>query len=74
MRGSPVDPNRIYASQCSDWFGQVRQRLNDGGKTWEQLGGDATPEFTGQPPGASNKFVYEGNPGVGQRFAACNSD
>ena len=33
MKGSPVDSNRIYASQCSDWFGQVIQRSNDGGKT-----------------------------------------
>ncbi|MEZ6137193.1 MAG: hypothetical protein R3C53_20070 [Pirellulaceae bacterium] len=38
MKGSPVDPNRIYASQCSDWFGQVIQRSSDGGKTWEQPG------------------------------------
>ena len=64
MKGSPVDPNRIYASQCSDWFGQVIQRSNDGGTSWEQPGSDTTPEFTGQPPGASNKFVYEGNPGT----------
>ena len=26
MKGSPVDPDRIYASQTSDWFGQVIQR------------------------------------------------
>jgi photosystem II stability/assembly factor-like uncharacterized protein len=38
MKGSPLDPNRIYASQCSDWFGQVIQRSDDGGKTWEQVG------------------------------------
>ena len=35
MKGSPVDPNRIYASQCSDWFGQLVQRSDDGGKSWE---------------------------------------
>lgn len=64
MKGSPADQNRIYASQCSDWFGQVIQRSNDGGRTWEQPGGDATMEFTGQPAGASNKFVYEGDPGT----------
>jgi hypothetical protein len=38
IKGSPVNPNRIYASQTSDWFGQVIQRSSDGGKTWEQPG------------------------------------
>ena len=35
VKGSPADPNRLYASQSSGWFGQVLQRSNDGGKTWE---------------------------------------
>lgn len=48
VKGSPVDPNRIYASQSSGWFGQVMQRSNDGGKTWEAV---------------DNKFTYEGTPG-----------
>jgi hypothetical protein len=26
MKGSPVNPDRIYASQSSGWFGQVIQR------------------------------------------------
>src|ERR1700736_657842 len=34
LKGSPVDPNRIYASQCSGWFGQLMQRSDDGGATW----------------------------------------
>ena len=34
MNGSPGDPNRLYASQSSGWFGQLIQRSNDGGKTW----------------------------------------
>ncbi len=38
LKGSPVDPNRIFASQTSDWFGQVIQRSDDGGKTWIQPG------------------------------------
>ena len=38
MKGSPVDPNRIYASQTSGWFGQIIQRSDDGGKTWETPG------------------------------------
>jgi hypothetical protein len=64
LKGSPVDPNRIYASQSSSWFGQVIQRSNDGGLTWEQPGGEPMPSFTGAPPGVSNKFVYEGNIGT----------
>ena len=38
MKGSPVDQNRIYASQTSAWFGQVIQRSDDGGKTWNTPG------------------------------------
>ena len=48
LKGSPVDPNRIYASQSSGWFGQVIQRSNDGGKTWETPGGEADAE-AGRP-------------------------
>ena len=40
ITGTPSDPNRIYASQTSGWFGQVMQRSNDGGKTWEAVGND----------------------------------
>ena len=49
VKGSPADPNRLYASQCSGWFGQLIQRSNDGGKTWEPV---------------DNKFVYDGVPGT----------
>ncbi len=49
LKGSPVDPDRLYASQSSGWFGQVIQRSNDGGKTWEPVG---------------NNFAYEGTPGT----------
>lgn len=48
MKGSPVDPNRIYASQSSGWFGQVMQRSDDGGLTWNPVG---------------NEFAYEGDVG-----------
>src|SRR5450756_342339 len=37
VKGSPVEPNRLYASQCSGWFGQLIQRSDDGGKTWEAV-------------------------------------
>ncbi len=53
IKGSPADPNRLYASQTSGWFGQVIQRSNDGGKTWEPVG---------------NKFVYDGVPGTHQWY------
>ena len=38
MKGSQVDPDRIYVSQSSAWFGQIIQRSDDGGKTWHQPG------------------------------------
>jgi photosystem II stability/assembly factor-like uncharacterized protein len=53
LKGSPVDPNRIYASQSSSWFGQMMQRSEDGGKTWETVG---------------NEFVYDGVPGTHQWY------
>jgi BNR/Asp-box repeat len=53
VKGSPIDPDRIYASQCSGWFGQLIQRSNDGGKTWEPV---------------SNKFVYDGETGTHQWY------
>ena len=43
LKGSPIDPNRIYASQTSGWFGQIIQRSDDGGKTWFQPGTPAWP-------------------------------
>jgi hypothetical protein len=53
VTGSPADPDRLYASQSGGWFGQVIQRSNDGGVTWEPMG---------------NEFTYEGEPGTHQWF------
>jgi hypothetical protein len=53
LKGSPADPNRLYASQSSGWFGQMIQRSDDGGLTWEPVG---------------NKFEYEGIPGTHQWY------
>jgi len=53
VKGSPVDPNRLYASQSSAWFGQVLQRSSDGGRSWEPVG---------------NAFAYEGTPGTHQWY------
>ncbi len=64
MKGSVIDPNRIYASQCSDWFGQIIQRSNDGGETWEQPGCEGPFDPANPPQGASNQFVYTGEPGT----------
>jgi photosystem II stability/assembly factor-like uncharacterized protein len=67
MKGSPSDPERLYASQSSAWFGQIIQRSDDGGKTWHQPGtptGAPVMSPEGMPMGESNKFVYEGEPGT----------
>jgi photosystem II stability/assembly factor-like uncharacterized protein len=53
LKGSPVDPHRIYASQSSGWFGQMIQRSDDGGQTWETMG---------------NEFVYDGEAGTHQWY------
>ena len=58
LKGSPADANRLYASQSSGWFGQVIQRSDDGGKTWQAPGGGVTTGPGGMPVGESNKFVY----------------
>jgi photosystem II stability/assembly factor-like uncharacterized protein len=69
LKGSPADPDRIYASQSSGWFGQIIQSSSDGGKTWEQPGtkpGEATTTPEGMPKGESNKFVYDTSPATGK--------
>ncbi len=53
LKGSAVEPNRLYASQSSGWFGQVVHRSDDGGKSWETVG---------------NEFVYDGVPGTHQWY------
>ena len=69
LKGSPADPNRLYASQTSGWFGQIIQRSDDGGKTWFQPGtpaGEPTTTPEGMPMGESNKFVYDTSPETGK--------
>ncbi len=53
LKGSPVDPDRLYASQSSGWFGQQIQRSEDGGKTWAPVG---------------NTFAYDGTTGTHQWY------
>jgi photosystem II stability/assembly factor-like uncharacterized protein len=59
LKGSPANPDRLYASQSSGWFGQIIQRSNDGGKTWETPGGEQMPKPDSPPAGKSNKFAYD---------------
>ena len=67
LKGSPADPNRIYASQTSGWFGQLIQRSDDGGKTWRQPGTPpGEPPAPGPPKAASNKFVYDASAETGK--------
>ena len=49
LKGSPADPNRVYASQSTGWFGQILQRSDDGGRTWSPV---------------SNEFRYDGEAGT----------
>jgi photosystem II stability/assembly factor-like uncharacterized protein len=66
MKGSPAEPDRIFASQSSSWFGQIIQRSSDGGMTWEQPGtapGEQMVSPEGFPMGESNKFVYDTSDG-----------
>ncbi|MGH3778788.1 MAG: WD40/YVTN/BNR-like repeat-containing protein [Pseudonocardiaceae bacterium] len=53
VAGSPADPDRLYASQSSGWFGQLIQRSDDGGQTWQPMG---------------NQFAYDGVPGTHQWY------
>jgi photosystem II stability/assembly factor-like uncharacterized protein len=53
VKGSPVNPNRLYASQSTGWFGQLIQRSDDGGVTWNPV---------------SNQFNYAGVPGTHQWY------
>ncbi|HYG69579.1 MAG TPA: sialidase family protein [Anaeromyxobacteraceae bacterium] len=69
VKGSPADPNRLYASQTSGWFGQIIQRSDDGGQTWRQPGtapGEPTTAPDGTPRGESNKFAYDTSPETGR--------
>lgn len=53
LQGSPVDPDRIYATQWTDWHGQLVQRSDDGGRSWEPVG---------------NEFSYAGETGTHQWY------
>ena len=53
LKGSPKDPERIYASQSSSWFGQQIQRSDDGGRSWNPVG---------------NLFEYDGAAGTHQWY------
>ncbi|MGH9123637.1 MAG: WD40/YVTN/BNR-like repeat-containing protein [Acidimicrobiales bacterium] len=53
IAGSPAAPDRLYASQSTAWFGQLMQRSDDGGATWDPVG---------------NVFAYDGETGTHQWY------
>jgi photosystem II stability/assembly factor-like uncharacterized protein len=57
LKASPADPDRLYASQSNAWFGQIIQRSNDGGRSWEPVGNQFT--YQGEP---GNHLWYDGTP------------
>ena len=57
LKGSPADPDRIWASQSGGWFGQVVQRSDDGGRTWDAVGNDFS--YTGD---VGTHQDYDGTP------------
>src|SRR5690606_2014192 len=60
--GSPADPDRLYVSQTSSWFGQIIQRSDDGGRTWARPGlpaGEAEVDEQGMPRAESHIFKYD---------------
>ncbi len=57
LNGSPVEPDRLWASQTSGWFGQIMQRSDDGGKNWQAVGND----FTYTAP-VGDHLWYDGTP------------
>ncbi len=53
FKGSPADPDRLYVSQSTGWFGQQIQRSDDAGRNWQSVG---------------NEFSYDGVPGTHQWY------
>lgn len=49
VKGSPANPNRVYAAHWTEWSGQMIRRSDDGGATWITM---------------NNQFVYDGDPGT----------
>jgi hypothetical protein len=66
LKGSQADPDRLYASQSSGWFGQIIQGSDDGGRTWDPPGGGPTTSADCMPQGESNRFVYDTSPETGK--------
>jgi photosystem II stability/assembly factor-like uncharacterized protein len=53
VKGSPLDPDLVWAAPSGGWFGQLIQRSLDGGKSWDPVGND---------------FRYDGVPGTHQWY------
>ncbi len=66
LKGSPADPERIFASQSSSWFGQLIERSSDGGRTWETPAGDLQKTPEGMPKVDKNTFSYDTSGATGR--------
>jgi photosystem II stability/assembly factor-like uncharacterized protein len=53
LKGSPVDPDRIWASAYGGWFGQQIHKSVDGGRSWDPVG---------------NGFTYASEAGTHQHY------
>src|SRR6202521_4200695 len=60
LKGSPADPDRLYAAQSRGWFGQVIQRSDDGGATWQAVGNEF--HYEGGAPGAHKWYDNSDHP------------
>ncbi len=58
LKGSPADPNRIYASQTSGWFGQIVQRSDDGGRSGQPINRGLKSNFLPDPDATVGHRVH----------------
>jgi len=57
VKGSTVDPDLLWAAPSGGWFGQLIQRSQDGGRSWDPVGNDL--RYDGVP---GTHQWYDGTP------------